>query len=213
MKKIGFGTRPSEIKRRSKKVDFEETHKGEPSDQLKTHSRTSTMRTGQQGAGGFWKIAFVVVISVAAGLLLSTVVSFDTELKHIRCISGGRELTIYNGEEFQFSFRDGLTIEEATFKASVYTPRQHIADVLAVALKNLGLVDRRVLTKGIKRSRLVPDEDWDMGDTAIIETFDYDSVENAVKSIFQKIGRYEQETGHADIDPTIFVPSGLSPAQ
>jgi acyl-[acyl-carrier-protein] desaturase len=108
---------------------------------------------------------------------------------------------------------DQADFEEETYKASVYTPRQHIADVLAVALKNLGLVDRRALTKGIKRSRLVPDEDWDMRDTAIIETFDYDSVENTVKTIYRKIERYEQETGHADIDPTIFVPSGLNPAQ
>jgi acyl-[acyl-carrier-protein] desaturase len=105
---------------------------------------------------------------------------------------------------------DQANFEEATFRANVYTPRQHISDVLAVALKNLGLKGRRELTKGIKRSRLVPDEDWNMRDTAIVETFDYDTVEQSVKSIYRKVERYEQETGHADVDPTIFVPSGYA---
>lgn len=105
---------------------------------------------------------------------------------------------------------DQADFEEATFKSGIYTPRQHISDVLAVALKNLGVADRRALTKGIKRSRLVPDENGHMRDTAIIETFDYDAVEKAVKSIYRKIERFEQETGHADVDPTTFVPSGYT---
>ncbi|MCB0212587.1 MAG: acyl-ACP desaturase [Anaerolineae bacterium] len=106
---------------------------------------------------------------------------------------------------------DVADFEEATFRAGVYTPRQHISDVLQVALKNLGNISGRgSLSKGIKRSRLVPDPDGNMRDTALFNVFDYDAVEEAVKKIFGRIEKYEQETGLAKIYPTYFVPSGLA---
>jgi acyl-[acyl-carrier-protein] desaturase len=82
--------------------------------------------------------------------------------------------------------------------------------VLGVVLKNLGgIVSRKSLAAGIRRSRQVPDPDGNIRDTALFETFDYNSIELAVKSVFQRIENHEEEVGLAEIDPTHFVPSGL----
>ena len=79
---------------------------------------------------------------------------------------------------------DVADFEEATYRAGVYTPRHHIQDVLGVVFKHLGKVaGRKALTKGIKHSRLVPDPDGNMRDTALFDTFDYNAVEQAVKKI------------------------------
>jgi hypothetical protein len=84
-----------------------------------------------------------------------------------------------------------------------------------VALKNLGIVDRRSFIKqlsdGIKHSRLVPDADGNPRHTAIFDVFDYDSIEKAVKKLFGRVANYEREVGFDQIDPTFFVPSGIGP--
>ena len=94
-------------------------------------------------------------------------------------------------------------------ESGVYGARQFMGDVVGVALKNLGVEDRRRLAKGIKKNRLVPDIDGNLRDTAIFNEFNYDSVEIAVKKIFGKIEDYEKEVGLYDIDPTIFRASGM----
>jgi acyl-[acyl-carrier-protein] desaturase len=105
-------------------------------------------------------------------------------------------------------------LSEVLYKAGVYGPRQYTRDVLAVALKNLGIIDRRSFIKnlsdGIKKSRLVPDQDGNPRHTAIFDLFDYDSVEKAVKKLFGRVAGYEREVGFDRIDPTQFVPSGLA---
>jgi acyl-[acyl-carrier-protein] desaturase len=109
---------------------------------------------------------------------------------------------------------DLADFEESTYKAGIYTPRQHMQDVLGVVLKNLGgIVSRKSLAAGIRRSRQVPDPDGNIRDTALFETFDYNSIELAVKSVFQRIENHEEEVGLAEIDPTRFVPSGLGEAR
>jgi len=106
---------------------------------------------------------------------------------------------------------DLADFEEVTYRAGVYTPRQHVKDVLDVVFKHLGnILDRKSLAQGMKRSRQVPDPDGNMRDTALFEIFDYNAVELAVKKIFGRIQKHEQETGLAEVDPTHFVPSGLA---
>jgi acyl-[acyl-carrier-protein] desaturase len=108
---------------------------------------------------------------------------------------------------------DLADFEEATYRAGVYTPRQHVKDVLEVVFKHLGgIVNRRSLVAGLKRSRQVPDPDGNVRDTALFETFDYNSIEQAVSRIFGRIEKHEREMGLAKIDPTRFVPSGLGQA-
>jgi len=103
---------------------------------------------------------------------------------------------------------------EILYKAGVYGPRQYTRDVLAVALKNMGIADRRSFIKnlsdGIKKSRLVPDPDGNPRNTAVFDLFDYDSVEKAVKKLFGRVADYEREVGFDQIDPTLFVPSGFA---
>lgn len=101
--------------------------------------------------------------------------------------------------------------QESLYQAGVYGPRQYMGGVLSVALKNLGIAGRKALTNGIKRSRQVPDPDGHLRDTSIIDSFDYDSVQQKVKQLFNRIQNYEIEIGLDEIDPTQFVPSGLVP--
>jgi acyl-[acyl-carrier-protein] desaturase len=109
---------------------------------------------------------------------------------------------------------DRARLGEILYKAGIYGPRQYTRDVLAVALKNLGIDDRRAFIKnlsdGIKRTRLVPDPDGNPRHTAIFDLFDYDSIEKAVKKLFGRVAGYEREIGIDQIDPTQFVPSGLA---
>lgn len=98
---------------------------------------------------------------------------------------------------------------EVVAAARVYGPREHVTDVLSVALKNLGLDGRRALIKGIKRVRQVPQEDGLMRDTAVLDTLDYEMVEKKVQQLFGRVDRFEQKTGHAEIAPLVFVSSGL----
>jgi acyl-[acyl-carrier-protein] desaturase len=96
---------------------------------------------------------------------------------------------------------------ELVHRAAVYGPREHAKDVVAAALKNLGVEGRRVLEAGIKRSRMVPDDDGNLRETAIFEGIDFPSIQGAVKRIFGRIEQHEREVGFWDVDPTIFVPN------
>ncbi|MEM9774503.1 MAG: acyl-ACP desaturase [Chloroflexota bacterium] len=99
---------------------------------------------------------------------------------------------------------------EVVAAAGVYGPREHLKDVIDVALKTLGAEGRKKLRKGIEKYRQVPTMDGDVRGTAIFDLLDYDGVENKVQKLFTKIQKYEEKVGFADIHPTIFVPSGYS---
>jgi acyl-[acyl-carrier-protein] desaturase len=105
-------------------------------------------------------------------------------------------------------------LSEALYQAAIYGPRQYTRDVLTVALKNMGVDNRRAFLKrlsdGIKRTRIVPDPDGNDRHTATFDVFDYDAVEKAVKKLYGRVASYEKEVGFDEIDPTIFVPSGLA---
>ncbi len=105
---------------------------------------------------------------------------------------------------------DGAAFAEAVYRGGLYGPREYAGDVLKVALKNLGVHNRRALERGIKRSRQAPDPDGHLRDTAFFDGFDYDVAETSVKRLFDRLKKYEEEVGLADIIPSQFVPSGLS---
>jgi acyl-[acyl-carrier-protein] desaturase len=98
---------------------------------------------------------------------------------------------------------------EVVARACVYGPREHLRDVLDVALKSLSVKGKSELYKGIKRIRSVPKEDGTMQDTSIFEMLDYEGVTTRVQRLNEKISNYEKEIGIDEIDPTIFVPSGI----
>ena len=100
---------------------------------------------------------------------------------------------------------------EAVYRTGIYgSARQYARDVLQAALDNLGIVGRRALVEGVKRIRQAPDEDGHLRGTAVFELLDYHAVQDAVRRLFQRIEQHEQAVGLADLNPTTFVPSGLS---
>ena len=99
---------------------------------------------------------------------------------------------------------------EVVARAGIYGPREHARDVLQAALENLTISGRKALEAGVKRFRMVPDPDGNLRDTAIFDTLDYTALESSVKRLFDKIERYEADIGFDRIDPTRFVPSGIT---
>lgn len=95
---------------------------------------------------------------------------------------------------------------EAVYRAGIYGPRQYARDVVQVVLDNLGIASRKALEQGIKRTRLVPNED-DTGtvQSAIFDTFDYGRIEGDVSRLHDKVARYEAAIGFDEVDPTVFV--------
>ena len=101
---------------------------------------------------------------------------------------------------------------EVVARAAVYGPREHIRDVLDMALEQLGINGRLALKRGINRIRQVPRlEDGNMVDTAIFDVLDYKGVTKKVQKLFGRIESYEKGIGFDQIYPLKFVPSGLEP--
>lgn len=92
-------------------------------------------------------------------------------------------------------------------RAGIYGPREHSRDVVQAALENLGVAGRKALENGIRQGRMVPDENGNMRETAIFEGIDFPSIEAAVRRIFGRIKKHEDEVGFTEVDPTIFVPN------
>lgn len=99
---------------------------------------------------------------------------------------------------------------EVVAQAGVYGPREHLRDVLDIALENLGVTGRRTLYKGIERVRQVPAPDGHLYNTAIFDLLDYAGVQAKVERLFGLIQKYERMVGFDLINPTRFVPSGLN---
>ena len=101
---------------------------------------------------------------------------------------------------------------EVVAAASVYGPREHLRDVLDIALAKMDVKGRRSLMRGIKRVREVPSmEDGNMVGTAIFDVLDYKGVEAKVQKLFGRIQSFESEVGFDLIDPVNFLSSGLAP--
>ena len=96
---------------------------------------------------------------------------------------------------------------EVVARVGIYGPREHARDVVQHALNNLGVAGRKALENGIRRGRMVPDENGNLRETAIFEGIDFPSVAEKVSRIFGKIRQHEQEIGFAEIDPTEFKPN------
>ena len=105
---------------------------------------------------------------------------------------------------------DGDKFMETMYRGGIYGGREYVTDVLKIALKHLGVNDRRALERGIKRSRQAPGPDGEMRETTFFDGFEYDVVETSVKRLYDRLNEYEEEVGLADIIPTQFVPSGFS---
>jgi acyl-[acyl-carrier-protein] desaturase len=99
---------------------------------------------------------------------------------------------------------------EVLYRTGIYGPRQYTRDVLQSALEQMTIKSRNALTQGIRHSRLVPDPDGNLCDSAIFNIFDYRAVELSVRKTFERSMHYAEEVGIADFDPIVFTPSGLT---
>ncbi len=96
---------------------------------------------------------------------------------------------------------------EAVARAGVYGPREHSKDVIQVVLENLGVSGRKALESGIRKTRLVPDADGNLRESAIFEGLDFTYIESAVKRLFGRVNEFEQKSGHVLVDPIQFIPA------
>jgi acyl-[acyl-carrier-protein] desaturase len=99
---------------------------------------------------------------------------------------------------------------EMIYKAGVYGPRQQAGDIMQIALENLDIKSRRALEAGLRKFREAPDADGHPRETAFFDALDYKALEANVRRLFDRIAQYEKETGRAELDPTVFAPSGLA---
>lgn len=101
--------------------------------------------------------------------------------------------------------------EEIIIRSGIYgNTRQLAQDVMQVAFNSLGVTGRRALVNGFKNFRRVPDADGNLCDSAIFSALDYSAVETAVRRLYGRVERYEKEIGLDEIDPTLFIPTGLA---
>lgn len=119
MKKIGLGTRPSEIKKRDKELDLSDSRHVKPPPKNKSPKKPHVM-AAKARTGNFFKPALIAIISLAAGILLAGFIFFDFSFKiamdHARLISGEQELAIKAGESFNVRFSQGLKFKKVVFK-------------------------------------------------------------------------------------------------
>ncbi len=117
MKKIGLGTRPSEIKGRDKNIDFDGTPLDEPC--IETGRSKTFIKGRGDSSVNLWKITLIAVVAMVIGTLLSAFLffdfSFDLALDHAQFVTGQRELEVRDGESFNTGFSDGLILKELVF--------------------------------------------------------------------------------------------------
>jgi acyl-[acyl-carrier-protein] desaturase len=85
--------------------------------------------------------------------------------------------------------------------------------VVALVFSQFGVQGKRQLEDGIKRTRLVPDEQGQMMQTAIWETFDPEIMLRDVKRIYAKIQGHEAKYGMDKIDPVALVENPVWPVR
>ncbi len=98
MKKIGFGTRPSELKGRDKKIDFD-------AEGIKTPSGRTSLR--EPAEKSVLKI-ILAVAAILAGVLLVCLFFIGSSLDRVELISAEKELIVKDGDSFKVNYYDGL---------------------------------------------------------------------------------------------------------
>ena len=101
---------------------------------------------------------------------------------------------------------------EALYAGGIFGRQMYAREVILGALSNLGVNSIRAIERGIKNTRQVPDAEGRMRDTAQFDAatckgVQFSIVEAAVMSLFDRVGRYEEEVGLSAIDPTCFAPN------
>ncbi|HXI22630.1 MAG TPA: acyl-ACP desaturase, partial [Pyrinomonadaceae bacterium] len=100
--------------------------------------------------------------------------------------------------------------EAVVARANIFHPQIYVRDVLRPVLRNLSVSPAMAFAHGGRRPRMEPDPDGNAREDRLFDLIAYDELEKALKRLYGKIEKYEQEVGFADLDATAFVPSGLA---
>ena len=113
MKKVGFGTRPSELKGRDKKIDFE-------TEGIKTpQERTSLRKPDDKPAVKIILISALILAGVLFACFFLFGSSFDRSLDRVEFVLPEKELRVKDGESFKVNYNDGI-IYKRTVMAGFY---------------------------------------------------------------------------------------------
>ena len=105
MKKVSFGTRPSELKGRDKKIDFH--NEG-------IEGQRKTIRSDKKAVGSRVNMKVIVVVFACAALFAGVYfygLSSDTSLVRVEFFSGEKQLTVKDSESFKIIYADGLVLK------------------------------------------------------------------------------------------------------
>lgn len=98
-------------------------------------------------------------------------------------------------------------LADVLHRSNIYGPRQHMRDVVKVALEQLGAESLKAVEAGIRRSREVPLHDGTLRRTAMFETLDFNFVESKVKLLYGRVQKFESSVGLDKVAPTHFYPN------
>jgi acyl-[acyl-carrier-protein] desaturase len=92
------------------------------------------------------------------------------------------------------------------YEAQLFGPRIYGREVAKPALKILGIDSVKAVEEGISRSRMTPTSDGMAQPEYPFLGCNFSVLESTVRSLFNRVTRYEGEVGLADLHPTVFVP-------
>jgi tetratricopeptide (TPR) repeat protein len=121
MKKIGFGTRPSEVKNRGKNIDFGDTPRDDAPRGYGGRIYTPRKPPGKAGSTlTFGKILLLAVASMVIGIVIGGFLlfdfSFDLAVDSMQIITAGRETEVKNGSTITIKYADGLKLKSILYK-------------------------------------------------------------------------------------------------
>jgi tetratricopeptide (TPR) repeat protein len=129
MKKIGLGSRPSEIKQKDKSLELDHQIDEKPGRSPGSEVTIITKRPvrGKSSSRSYLLIGIILALLAGAGILLNQIGAFSREglqslfsftaaLDYIEFVTGERTVTIQNGESFDVPFKDGFNIKRIACK-------------------------------------------------------------------------------------------------
>ena len=129
MKKIGLGSRPSEIKQKDKSLDLDHQIDAGPGRSAGSEATIITRRPvrGKSAARNYLLIGIILALIAGAAILLNELgafsrgglqglFSFNAALDYIEVVTAERTVTIQNGGNFDVPFKDGFNIKRITCK-------------------------------------------------------------------------------------------------
>ncbi|MFC1592028.1 tetratricopeptide repeat protein [Thermodesulfobacteriota bacterium] len=131
MKKIGLGTRPSEMKGRDKEIELDDMHDQEEQPRPQAPRKAARKAAG----GGGWKVLLVALCLLAAGVGIGSFlfgdVSFELALSRVQVIAGQQEVVIPAEGTISVPYQQGLKLKRVMYKGlyRLLPPKDAVVEV------------------------------------------------------------------------------------